>query len=1312
MNGIKDFLAVSAQLFHLQDNAQVDYVIKCIDESGAVGWEEASSAPSNAIAEWSTLLVSPPNGPNFDLAPNGLNLFGTIDSALVRAAEIAGSLPTTKRVLILLRPGVYAGNITVPYYVNLKGVGEECVIQGTVTVNSATPTAENVKIEGVKITTGGVVLANSSATNLHLKNCTLDGCSVQVNSTSVGADYYTDAQIGSLFMESCAITAPAANEAITIASDALVDPSAFSFVYLLNCKVQGFMNFTASSGGYQVILMNNCEWNGLSTTTNLAGSNGTLSILLANDSDITSVVVSTADTVASQVGFANCTFTETFSASQVNVFHESCTMQGASVSFTDTNLLLTNSDVSGAISLAQTSGSVMIDNCTLKFASLMCSTDCALEISNSAITCFAALSIGANAQRVAFGQCHFVNDSTDFIAFPDAGAVEASFSHCTFTNKRAGGVLVKAFDVQAAPSTLQIRAEYTTFNNCNVSVNSGSSLVFDSCLISSDLTNTLFDIGGTSCLLANTRVEGSVNTQSSCATLEMRGSTFNVGATNFFDLIEGTAAFIAQNCTFDGQSFGASETAVVAPNQIDARISNCTIKCATNLSFTVQEILILNVADSDITCTGNFILYANDLTVDLYMYNSSLAANQVQIDGSAALSFANYVNIVMKSCSVNVQTVSGTTTEGTYSLDMYNCDIVVGAGAAFTSVNSTDSQTFKFSNTRVSGGCDMTFNTDQPLTVEMDQFNCEADLSITSDSIAEPCTLTVRNSSFNGAFTGTSSGGFDAQLVNSAFDCSSFSLTTVGATAFDPLQVEGCTINSQGTFVIQTAVTAVAGSILLKNNRIKAESIVQYPAFIDARAANLQMSGNSVQNSFSIHNDTSTVLTNNSFTRRDKSTALKLRYAVVTNPPPGSLKLFNNFISGQIVIDDTLFSFTVGQVYDIMLAKNTVLAGELDGGETYAQLLEKMWIVFQSAKGPGFANRQPQISSYHNKVISVPLVDNGGPPVPLITLLTTNFTTVDSSEVPMNLRINTSAVNEAFSFTLVNEGVTNCTIDWGDDPPAITVVPSYTASVSHTYSTPGDYNIKIFGSCSVRFTSKTNIQELVWWNIGGNVRIGTQCFRGCTNMVATNVVGLPKFTTNLSECFRQCNSLTTINNINRWDVSMVTNMNTMFAFSPQFNDNIGGWDVSSVQTFVQMFLSSTSFNNGGSASIGGWITSSATNIQQMFDNTSFNQPIENWDVSNVTNFKAVVALTPFDQSLGNWNIQSANSATNPFQNLLFGVNLSTASYDATLFGWANLATVPSNIIISFNGSKYTDAVSRTFLSDDKGWSITDGGLAP
>jgi surface protein len=56
---------------------------------------------------------------------------------------------------------------------------------------------------------------------------------------------------------------------------------------------------------------------------------------------------------------------------------------------------------------------------------------------------------------------------------------------------------------------------------------------------------------------------------------------------------------------------------------------------------------------------------------------------------------------------------------------------------------------------------------------------------------------------------------------------------------------------------------------------------------------------------------------------------------------------------------------------------------------------------------------------------------------------------------------------------------------------------------------------------------------------------------------------------------RSCGSLTTVNNINSWNVSGVTSLSGMFYGDINFNDTISGWNVSNVTNFIDFMTQKT-----------------------------------------------------------------------------------------------------------------------------------------
>lgn len=84
--------------------------------------------------------------------------------------------------------------------------------------------------------------------------------------------------------------------------------------------------------------------------------------------------------------------------------------------------------------------------------------------------------------------------------------------------------------------------------------------------------------------------------------------------------------------------------------------------------------------------------------------------------------------------------------------------------------------------------------------------------------------------------------------------------------------------------------------------------------------------------------------------------------------------------------------------------------------------------------------------------------------------------------------------------------------------------------------------------------------------------------------------------------------------INRWDVSMMTDLSTVFAHLSNFNEDIKDWDTSNAKKMVGMFYKASSFNRD----ISSWNMEKVENMTLMFTKASaFNQDISCWNTKNV-----------------------------------------------------------------------------------------------
>ena len=145
--------------------------------------------------------------------------------------------------------------------------------------------------------------------------------------------------------------------------------------------------------------------------------------------------------------------------------------------------------------------------------------------------------------------------------------------------------------------------------------------------------------------------------------------------------------------------------------------------------------------------------------------------------------------------------------------------------------------------------------------------------------------------------------------------------------------------------------------------------------------------------------------------------------------------------------------------------------------------------------------------------------------------------------------------------------------------------------------------------------------------------------------------------------------------ITGWDVSSVTTMHGMFLYNDYFNQEIGEWDVSNVTTMSYMF-------DGGifNQDIGEWDVSSVTSMVAMFRNENFNQDIGEWDVSNVNNMWAMFQSSVFNQDISNWNVSNVNNMKSMFSGSLF--------FNQDLSKW-NVVNVNSYSSFSYNTPQWT-----------------------
>ena len=159
----------------------------------------------------------------------------------------------------------------------------------------------------------------------------------------------------------------------------------------------------------------------------------------------------------------------------------------------------------------------------------------------------------------------------------------------------------------------------------------------------------------------------------------------------------------------------------------------------------------------------------------------------------------------------------------------------------------------------------------------------------------------------------------------------------------------------------------------------------------------------------------------------------------------------------------------------------------------------------------------------------------------------------------------------------------------------------------------------------------------------------------------------------------------TVKTPNEWDVSNVTNMDSMFK-DTNFNESIYKWKVDKVTTMIDMFAYSK-FDQPLE-----WDVSNVTNMKGMFSYSKFSHPL-NWNVSNVTNMEFMFSYSKFDQPL-DWNVSNVTNMEGMFKGSTFNRPLN----------WKGKVSNVTNMKNMFEGSSYTYGIHDWNLNPavDKG----------
>lgn len=129
-------------------------------------------------------------------------------------------------------------------------------------------------------------------------------------------------------------------------------------------------------------------------------------------------------------------------------------------------------------------------------------------------------------------------------------------------------------------------------------------------------------------------------------------------------------------------------------------------------------------------------------------------------------------------------------------------------------------------------------------------------------------------------------------------------------------------------------------------------------------------------------------------------------------------------------------------------------------------------------------------------------------------------------------------------------------------------------------------------------------------------------------------------------------------NLNNWKTGNVTNMSEMFRGCTVYNQAMGSWDVTKVETFENMFRDAKAFNQALP-----WNVSRCWVFKGMFRGaTAFNGNISTWNVSSGSDFSYMFeGCTVFNIALQSWRPISATTMKGMFKN--------TNAFNSLLTGW-------------------------------------------
>lgn len=195
---------------------------------------------------------------------------------------------------------------------------------------------------------------------------------------------------------------------------------------------------------------------------------------------------------------------------------------------------------------------------------------------------------------------------------------------------------------------------------------------------------------------------------------------------------------------------------------------------------------------------------------------------------------------------------------------------------------------------------------------------------------------------------------------------------------------------------------------------------------------------------------------------------------------------------------------------------------------------------------------------------------------------------------------------------------------------------SYLFAKCDYISTDSEY-IRVKRTCH-KDEIRTNYKGIEKWNVSSVVNMQSMFFEA-------DSFNEPIDSWNVSNVQNMKGMFYELKNFNQplksWNVSNVMSMAYMFFGASKFNQDVNSWDVSKVENMSSMFFGAKSFNRP----VDNWNVSRVSNMAYMFrEAESFNQPLENWDLAALQNAPGMFTdAKSFDQSLKNFDLTGVSS---------------------------------------------------------------------